>query len=285
MDFKRVEWIFLVAFLGLNMFLFSIYHERLQTESSMVASTPTQGIEERLKKDDIGFPGSFSSEKREGYYLSAEQSDMNKAIRNLRDEQGDSDVLKGNTTVTDNVATSYPTASYVIDVDEPEDSLNNFLHQEQVVLFGTDYTYMPNLSTLSDEKNSLVLAQSFEGIPFEDDTSKMEITLEKQEDHLVISKYSSTHISDIEKLREKMELISEREAVNTLYVNNKIPAKAKILWVQLAYSRIYQVHDKNVYVPVWFVEIETEEKGRQIESVHAINKTIMTGNLVRKVEN
>ena len=62
---------------------------------------------------------------------------------------------------------------------------------------------------------------------------------------------------------------TEEEAINTLYVNNKISRGSNILWRQLAYSRILKVREKNVYVPVWYVAIETPDKTYQIETVNA----------------
>lgn len=82
----------------------------------------------------------------------------------------------------------------------------------------------------------------------------------------------------------KTELYTEEEAINTLYINNKIPRGSKILWRQLAYSCILKVREKNVYVPVWHVAIETSDKVVQIESVNAFSNTIVTNNTVPKVE-
>ena len=44
------------------------------------------------------------------------------------------------------------------------------------------------------------------------------------------------------------------------------------------------VLEKNVYVPVWHVAIETSDKVVQIESVNAFSNTIVTNNTVPKVE-
>ncbi|HDT8025123.1 TPA: hypothetical protein RD635_002432, partial [Enterococcus faecalis] len=52
MDFKRIEWIFFLAFLGLNIFLFGIYREGQQEESNVSSSSQTESIESRLEKDN-----------------------------------------------------------------------------------------------------------------------------------------------------------------------------------------------------------------------------------------
>lgn len=66
----------------------------------------------------------------------------------------------------------------------------------------------------------------------------------KNDNDYSITKYMQTHLSDIEQLREKTELYTEEEAINTLYINNKIPRGSKILWRQLAYSCILKVREK-----------------------------------------
>lgn len=64
MDFKRIEWIFFLAFLGLNMFLFGIYQEGLKEENNVSYSDQTDSIEKRLNKDGISYKGTLSGEKR-----------------------------------------------------------------------------------------------------------------------------------------------------------------------------------------------------------------------------
>lgn len=285
MDFKRVETIFLVAFLGLNLFLFSIYQEGLRQASEVAEPNRSEMIEQRLKKDEIDFPEDFSGDKKEGYYLSAEAVDMAELVRQTRVGLSDNDLYRQNTTITNNMFVHFPEGEYAIDSEEPLEGLNHFLQEPTAALASEQYVYMDNLSDLKSDKKKIVAAQSYEGIPFEDETAMMDITVEDQNGVLKIVKYTETQITNIEQLREKMELISEREAISTLYVNNKLPKQAKIVWTKLAYSRIYQVQEKNVYVPMWFVAVKLPDKTTQIESVHAINKTITTGNLVRKVEN
>ena len=63
MDFKKIEWIFFVAFLGLNVFLFSSYHDAVYQENNVIRSDQTESIQKRLASDDITYTGKISSEK------------------------------------------------------------------------------------------------------------------------------------------------------------------------------------------------------------------------------
>ena len=258
MDFKKIEWIFFVAFLGLNVFLFSSYHDAVYQENNVIRSDQTESIQQRLASDDITYTGKISSESKQGYYLSAEQTNLSTSLANYR-KAGKSGLLESGVFLDGDVLTKSLSSSEseknVIDPDKISSSLEDFLANKE-----------------------------YEGIPFNDDTAKIVLSLEKNDNDYSITKYMQTHLSDIEQLREKTELYTEEEAINTLYINNKIPRGSKILWRQLAYSCILKVREKNVYVPVWHVAIETSDKVVQIESVNAFSNTIVTNNTVPKVE-
>lgn len=292
MDFKRIEWIFFLAFLGLNMFLFGIYQEGIKEENNVSFSDQTDSIEKRLAKDDITYKEKLTGEKKEGYYLSGEQTNFYDAIQNER-ETRDRNFFKNGVELIDNSITVYPQmnytqTSYFIDEKNIEKSLETFLKDQDNVLFGTEYYYMPDFSNLEGDFPELVASQVYKNIPFKDDTAQISLKLENtgESDGIhKINKYTQTHIQGIEELRDKMDLFSDRDAIETLYINNKIPSSSKITFMELAYTRIYKIREKNVYVPVWFVGIKAKGSNLQIEQVNAMSNTIITNNTVPKVEN
>ncbi|WP_165005347.1 MULTISPECIES: two-component system regulatory protein YycI [unclassified Enterococcus] len=288
MDFKKIEWIFFVAFLGLNVFLFSSYHEAVYQENNVIRSDQTESIQKRLASDDISYTGKISSESRQGYYLSAEETDLRQSLSTYRRSAQKSGLLDSNVVLDGNLLTKTLSSSEsedsVINPEKIGSSLSQFLRKNENVLFGNEYEYTKNFSALDDDSYEIQASQSYEGIPFNDDTAKIILSMDKSDGEYLITKYTQTHLSHIEQLREKMELCTEEEAIKTLYVNNKIPRGSKILWRQLAYSCILKVREKNVYVPVWHVAIETADKAVQVETVNAFSNTIVTNNAVPKVE-
>lgn len=288
MDFKKIEWIFFLAFLGLNIFLFSSYHEAMNQENNVIRSDQTESIQNRLASDDISYSGNISSESKQGYYLSAEQSDLGTVLTQHR-KKTPTGVLRsgitfdGLSTLTKTFATE-ESEKYKIDNKQTKHSITEFLNSQNNVLYGDEYEFMTNFSTLDGDSLEIQASQSYEGIPFHDDTAEINFMVEKDDGVYQLTKYTQTHLTNIEQLREKMDLYSEEEAIQTLYVNNKIPSSSKILWRQLAYSCIVKVREKNVYVPIWYVAIETSDKSVQIESVNAFSNTIVTNNVVPKVE-
>ncbi|EOL45932.1 two-component system regulatory protein YycI [Enterococcus caccae] len=292
MDFKRIEWIFFLVFLGLNMFLFGIYQEGLKEENNVSFSDQTDSIEKRLAKDGITYKGTLSGEKKEGYYLSGEQTNFYDAIQKER-ETRDRNFFKTGIELIDNSITVYPQmnyaqTSYFIDEKNVEKSLEAFLNDKNSVLFGGQYRYLSDFSSLNGEFPEIIVSQRYKNIPFKDDTAQISLKLENSDESTSIHKiykYTQTHIQGIEELRDKTDLSSERDAIETLYINNKIPSNAKITFMKLAYTRIYKIREKNVYVPVWFIGIKSSGSNLQIEQVNAMSNTIITNNIVPKVEN
>lgn len=288
MDFKKIKWIFFVAFLGLNVFLFRSYQETISQENNVIRSGQTESIQQRLSSDDISYTGKISSESRQGYYLSAEETDLSKELDSQRHGTSKKGLLSSGIVFNDNVLTKTlsetESENSIFDPDKMGSSVNSFLNKKNNVLFGSDYVYMKNFSDLDSATPEVQASQKYDGLPFYDDTAKIVFSLNKQDKSYAVTKYRQTHLSDIEQLREKTELHTEEDAIKTLYVNNKISRGSKILWRQLAYSCILKVREKNVYVPVWYVAIETPDKSIQVESVNAFSNTIVTNNTIPKVE-
>ncbi len=288
MDFKKIEWIFFVAFLGLNVFLFSSYHEAVNQENNVIRSNQTESIQQRLASDDISYTGKISSESQQGYYLSAEETNLSSRLTDYRHQSEKKGLLNSGIVFNDNVLTKTlsetESEKSTFDPDKLGSSVAAFLSKKEDVLFGSDYVYMKHFSTIDGDSPEIEASQEYDGLPFYDDTAKIVFSLEKTDDHYAVTKYTQTHLSALEQLREKTELHTEEDAIKTLYINNKIPRGSKILWRQLAYSCILKVREKNVYVPIWYVAIETADKVTQVESVNAFSNTIVTNNTIPKVE-
>ncbi|BAL61899.1 two-component system regulatory protein YycI [Melissococcus plutonius] len=278
MDFRRIEWIFFVVFLGLDLFLFGIYHEGIKNGTQVSRTDRTETIEHRLKKDNITYKGKLSTKKQTGYYLGAEQT-------NFKELTNEKNLPKTVNTIEDNLLIGTPLKNFFIDEKNVKNSLKPFLKDSTIILNGLEYVYLPDFSVFKKDTAELIASQQYKKIPFYDDTAQLTISLEKTDDLMKISKYSQMHIDKIEELRDKVELYSKKEIIENLYMNNKIPNNTQLTFIKLAYSKIYKIHEKNVYVPVWFVGIKTSDGNLQVEHINAISNTIITNNSIPKVEN
>ena len=276
MDFKRVEGIFLVVFLFLNMFLFYVYQEGKTEQKTVSTGTISENIEERLRADDIKFPHSLSEKIHQGYYLSAEEGqffqDAKEQLKNQEWQVNDAQLTSQLFSKTDTV----------IDSDNGEKEVEDFITKKGNVLYSDEYKY----STFESQKDTkYMFHQEWEGLPVYDETSQLSVNLQKDNAEVAtIDSYEQTYITNIEALRDPQKLISEREAIISLYTNNRLQSGNKIKWIELGYTRIFTVREKNVYIPAWFVAVESNKNNIQIEKVNAFSSAIISSN-VSEVKN
>lgn len=285
MDFKRIEAIFLVAFLCLDIFLFSIYRQS-QNEQTPINNSSTIKITQRLKEDKIKYEGKISSEHTDGYYLSATQTNLNTELQNMKKAKKLENVDVLRSSVKDNLLSLTPEKDLSVNKKGQIPTLvRETLTNQKEIILGKDYHYQDEIHQQSDGYLDVYACQKYEGIPINDITAQIKFTLKKNEENYRLEKIQQMHLSNLTALREKMPLVSEEDALTTLYINNKLSKNDEILWSKLAYTLVLQVRGKNVYVPAWFVSIRHEDKKEQVEIVNAFRNRIITNAAVRKVEN
>lgn len=285
MDFKRIEAIFLVAFLCLDIFLFSIYRQS-QNEQTPINNSSTIKITQRLKEDKIKYEGKISTEHTDGYYLSATQTNLNTELQNMKKTNKLENVDVFRSSVKDNLLSLTPEKDLSVNKKGQIPTLvRETLTNQKEIILGKDYHYQDEIHQQSDGYLDVYACQKYEGIPINDITAQIKFTLKKNEENYRLEKIQQMHLSNLTALREKMPLVSEEDALTTLYINNKLSKNDEILWSKLAYTLVLQVRGKNVYVPAWFVSIRHEDKKEQVEIVNAFRNRIITNAAVRKVEN
>ncbi|MGX7064418.1 two-component system regulatory protein YycI [Enterococcus cecorum] len=285
MDFKRIEAIFLVAFLCLDIFLFSIYRQS-QNEQTPINNSSTIKITQRLKEDKIKYEGKISSEHMDGYYLSATQTNLNTELQNMKKAKKLENVDVLRSSVKDNLLSLTPEKDLSVNKKGQIPTLvRETLTNQKEIILGKDYRYQDEIHQQSDGYLDVYACQKYEGIPINDITAQIKFTLKKNDENYRLEKIQQMHLSNLTALREKMPLVSEEDALTTLYINNKLSKNDEILWSKLAYTLVLQVRGKNVYVPAWFVSIRHEDKKEQVEIVNAFRNRIITNAAVRKVEN
>ncbi|HCM90375.1 MULTISPECIES: two-component system regulatory protein YycI [Vagococcus] len=271
MDFKRVEGIFLAVFLFLNMFLFYVYQEGKPKQDTSSSRSISENIEERLKADEISLPHSLSSKSKQGYYLSAEESELVvEAKESLKNQEWQ---------VNNSKLFSQLPRRNDIDVSDKDEvkKVKAFIAQKQNVIKGDEYVMNAHESS-SNKK--YVFSQVWEDIPFYDETSQLAIYLSKNEgNRLMVDSYEQTYLNNIEPLRDQQAIVSEREAVISLYTNNSLQPGSKIKWIDLGYTRIFTIRGKNVYVPAWFIAVESSKNSVKTERVDAFSGSIISSNV------
>ncbi|MGX7013109.1 two-component system regulatory protein YycI [Vagococcus silagei] len=275
MDFRRVEGIFLVVFLFLNIFLFYIYQEGKVESETAVSGTISDRIEQRLVADEIDYPEKLSIDKQEGYYLSASEVELKPlATKDLNNQEW---------YIENNRLYSKVFSSIQSSDAESFDGAKAFVKHEGNVIEGNKYYLNKNRSKMNKE---YYFSQKWENIPFLDETSALVLKAKKNQlNQVVFDSYEQTMLADdVEPLREKQLLISEREAIISLYTNNRLQPKSDIKWIELGYSRMFTVRGRSVFIPTWFVDVSVNKNNSQVERVNAFTGGILSSN-VSEVKN
>lgn len=262
-----------------------MYREAKMNQTITSRTNETIPLHKRLESENITYEGDFSSRKREGYYLSGVPTNFDEARKSERLRLNNPDLLGRQTTIEDNLLKhKVEDVILLTDVNQAPEVIAKILNQQGLVLFGKEYQYNVEESTLSNDFPEIIAGQFYEDIIINDPASRITFFLEKETEHWRVNEYIQTHISELQPLREIMPTYSERDAINTLYINNQIPSNSKILWRQLAYKMTLIVRGQAIFVPTWFIEIETSDHEIKTEMVNAFTNRIITNSVVATVE-
>lgn len=265
MNFKRIQWIFLLAFLLFDI----IVGSSLVLETRFTVSNGQQNqqstVLKEMKNDSISY-GNLSGQQQTGYYIAGKKSADNGVLEQASGKLRDQDFHFSSGTLT-----SEFNDPLKVNPDAPTKRLNLLLKNKKLVALGKHYQYNQQLS----DKNTIVYTQMLEGLPMVGNDGQLRFRVNS--DHEVTG-YMQTYLQDVEILRQRSNTISQRRAVTWLYKHNQIPNNSRILWATLSYSKLLNTttDDKAVYVPTWVVEIRTKNSGAvQRLQVNAFNSTVM----------
>lgn len=265
MDFRRIKIIFILTFAALNIYLLSVLLEKNATTLSFGSESSTLNIEEAMKADDISFP-TLSTDQ--------EKIPLLKTDKGLTLESDQSKLVSQTTVFEDGVLFSTLSEPIPLEVDAENlvvvdrTPITDFILQGNV-LYGDEYTFLTYLPI----RRQLVYAQVANNIPIGDSTGS--ITFNLNPDYEVIS-YEQTFAGAAEVQGNSRTVISQKRAVEALYLNNQIPANATVRTVQLTYYRTLSLSDMDIYSPMWYIELEIKNAPVEIRRVDALTGSIIT---------
>ena len=264
-DFRRIKIIFILTFAALNIYLLSVLLEKNATTLSFGSESTTLNIEEAMKADDISFPTLSTNQEK----IPLLKTDKSRIL------ESDQSKLENQTTVfEDGVLFSTLSETIPLEVDDQNltivdrTPITDFILQGNV-LHGTEYSFLTYLPL----RRQLVYAQVANNIPIGDSTGS--ITFNLDPDYEVIS-YEQTFAGTAEVQGNSRTVISQKRAVEALYLNNQIPANATVRTVQLTYYRTLSLSDMDIYSPMWYIELEIKNAPVEIRRVDALTGSIIT---------
>lgn len=180
MDFKRIEIIFTITFLCLNIFLLSSYLDKNKTISYQNDSSLKINTLEEMKKESIEVPAKLSDEKIAVPFVKAENEDLLEQNLSKLNKQ----TVKR--MESSNLLYSILTSSFELMPAGREfkrsdlAKVDEFIKNDQI-LFGSEYQYFK----FTPDKKELVYTQVANNIPITDGTGQ--ITFHLDNDNRIIS--------------------------------------------------------------------------------------------------
>ncbi|CCI81684.1 two-component system regulatory protein YycI [Lactobacillus hominis] len=267
MDFKRIEWIFLVVFIGINIFLGIEIFQTPTLLSNTHTSTPTD-LTTEMAKDNITLP-KLSDEQGDGYYLAAKVDNnwTSKASKQISLQAGVSTVDSSLSVTLDHPVTISRKANKMMK------DINKFKNNPKNVYHGDDYVYVPELSTTGE----YIFAQKNSYGEIFSTSARLHISVK---DHQIIS-YTQRYAGNASPVRERQTTISEKAAIGSLYTYSELPNDSRVVWVHFAYSKLIEVKGSRIFLPTWVVAIQNNNtKTVVIKRVNAFNGNILQDNTI-----
>lgn len=261
MNFKRIQWIFVIAFAIFDIVLASYFLIGTHFTAMVKQQSQQQLILKEMHNDEISF-AELSTKQPMGYYISANRA--NSQLTNAAAKLDDQTVRLSNGTLISELNTPIK-----VSVLNPERQLNDYIKNSRHVLYGSHYVYNKALSSSS----TIVYTQMMEGRPVLGSEGQLRFKIGRN--HKAYA-YTQTYLNNIQVLRPRSVTISQQEAVTWLYKHNYIPNNSKIHCAKLGYTKTLLTKDQAVYVPTWYVEIKTKNSDDvQRLRVNAFNSTLM----------
>mgnify|MGYP004710904607 FL=1 len=268
MDFRRIEWLFLVAFIVIDIFLFAAFQRDTsgETDTSSNRSSSDTTILKEMRADNISFKAP-SKKSGEGYYIStSNNSSIKSSLTSLSNQTVR---YQSDGTIT----STFKTPITGVDTQHPDKTLDTVVSNSTLILNGTDYTYNAKLSS----RNTVVYTQEVADGPIYSRYGEIRFSLTNAGP---VTGYTQGYLANVSTLREKTETISERKALIWLYQYNQIPNNTKVVWTKLAYTRYFNLKNSSVYIPTWVVAVKSNSGNNagvlQLKHVNAFTGAILT---------
>lgn len=263
MNFKRIQWIFLVAFLAFDI----VVGCELLLQNRFTIANGSQNKQETVLKemraDSISY-GTLSKSQQNAYYISGSRSGDAGRL-----EQEMAKLHNQTARFSDSQLTSGFDSPVKINPDHPEWRLDKLVKRSRNVPLGSDYQYNAHLS----DKSTVVYTQMVKHRPVLSGDGQLRFHVNNNQQ---VIGYTQTYLENAATLQQRSTTISQQHAIIWLYRHNQIPNNSQIRWTMLGYTKLLTTnnHNRAVYVPTWTVQIKTAGTYERL-NVNAFNSTIM----------
>lgn len=274
MDHKRIEWLFLIVFLLIDLYLgVEILRSPVSLSGNNSEATGVTDMRSEMHADGIDLPSKVSEEPSSGYYLAGkDHDDLSKKVATLTN-------VDANYNKKDNNLNAAPKSAVFINGKEHEklSQLNAFKNNPRNVAYGKQYIYEANMSS----SNSFTFVQQSAYGNIYDSSGQLTINVKNGQ----ITNYSQTYISDVSPVRELQSTISPWHALRAMYTNRELADNSRVVKIKLGYSELTVVRGSRIFLPTWLVWVENKTtKNISLKRVNAYTGQILQTNASYNIE-
>lgn len=259
MDWNRSKTIFIGVFLILNIFLYSQYLNSYNEGQQLEVLGETTKIESRLKEDNITYSTLPTNIEETSYYSGDIKNFDSSEVPYFANQRAE--IVDGNKLV---VTMEKPVK--LRDVSS-RDSFTEFLHN--YVYEGTSYTLWKvdeekRQATFFQKVNNRTLYYNVQGY----------VQIDWNEDGHVYA-YEQKILKNHRELDNKKSILPPIQVLQILYGKNLLKPDSRVTRMNLGYSTLVQVTERQVFAPTWEVRVLTADKTEEIHFVNAVDGKIV----------
>lgn len=274
MDHKRIEWLFLIVFLLIDLYLaFDIWRSPVNLSNNNANLAGETDMRTEMHADGIDLPAKLSQNQASGYYLAAKNRDyLSKRISKLG--AVNADYSKSSNTLSARPKTPVPLTGSSQQVVK---KLLAFKNNPRNVPYGRQYRYEPNMSS----NNSYTFVQTSPYGRIYDTSAQLIFNRRNGQ----LESYTLTYMGQVAPVRELQSTISPWHAVRAMYTNQELNNNSRVLKIKLGYSELTEVRGSTILLPTWLVWIENKTtKNIVLKRVNAYTAQILPTNASYDVE-
>ena len=258
MDWSKSKSIFIVVFLILNIFLYTQYVD-VYTQGQKVEVLSEKTTEAKLKDDNITYTTLQDTVGKASYLLG-----------NMRN-------FEENGLPSNNIAEFQIIDDYIVKAtfDNPvllKDSLNETVFNE----FASTYVYEGNKYVLwdifEDKRYALYFQKINERTVFYNTSGYLKVYWNENNE---VYAYEQTMLEKIEQFKQKDSIIPQIQVLQALYTRNLLKPDSQVIDMNLGYSTLVQLPQKQVFAPTWEVRVRNADGQVEEHFVNAFEGTVL----------
>ncbi|RHW53284.1 two-component system regulatory protein YycI [Lactobacillus bombicola] len=262
MDRKRIEWLILIIFLLIDLYL-GIEMWRSPISLSNTAGTTTS-IRSEMRADGIDIPLHISRKQQSGYYLAAKNRDY------LSHKESTLTQVTTHYSKSDNSLSATPQSTILLSGNRKKmlEQLDDFKNDPTCVPYGKNFKYEPSMSG----ENAYCYVQKTDYGQVYDNDAQLTINVRNNQ----IIDYTISYMGPISAVREPQLIISAWHAVKAMYTDREIANNSRVLKVNLGYSKLTEVRGNTIMLPTWLILVENKTtKNITVKRVNAFTAQIL----------